>query len=498
VVFDAGLQTQLSCGGIGVRYEKRFTLFKNIPLGAAIFNIFDVNFMVNFQEIIKYFKSSSIPQNILNRGQVVLKNFLNPIKILFEQKSVPKEPWSDKQIEFLLETLSNMDTDKDDNAARVGEREARIASKLHLKTSAGFCHGVGRSGFLTAPQPKAPGGSIMYEITNYLARNLLKNIGLPNIKEAIVVPLCTGMSLSLCLGALRPDWDDSKLLHKRKVLLPQIDHKSLLKSIELMGFWAKIVKGKIFRDAVRVPVEDIKKNLDNDCFAIVSTTSYFPPRESDNIKEISKFAQENNLVHIIINAYGAQSPEWMKLIRVAIDAGRVDAIIQSTDKNFLTPVGGAIIASPSKEIIIKISQTYAGRASATPIVNFLISVLSLGINGYQKLIEEQQQNRKILEEKLKIVADNINERILDIYNPIAVAVSLKNLKEEQLYALGGALYNLRVTGPRVYNPKETAFGTCCENYTTPYIVMNAAIGATTKDIELAVERFVKAYNQIKQ
>ncbi|MFX1316540.1 MAG: O-phosphoseryl-tRNA(Sec) selenium transferase [Promethearchaeota archaeon] len=454
--------------------------------------------MVDFNNIINFFKSSSIPENMLNRGQLVLNNFLKPIKSLFEQKNLPKDPWSDEQIEFLLQTLSNMDTDKDANAARVGEREARIASKLHLKTSAGFCHGVGRSGFLTAPQPKAPGGSIMYEISNYLARNLLKNFGLPNIKEAIIVPLCTGMSLSLCLGALRPNWDDDKLIHKRTVLLPQIDHKSLLKSIDLMGFNPKIVKGRIFGDAVRIPIEDIINNFDSDCFAIVSTTSFFPPREHDEIKEISKFAEENDLVHIVINAYGAQSPEWMKLIRTAIDAGRVDAVIQSTDKNFLTPVGGAIVASPNKEIIIKVSQTYAGRASAIPIVNFLISALSLGINGYQKLIEAQQENRKILEEKLKLVAEKINERLLSVYNPVAVALSLRNLKEEELYALGGALYNLRVTGPRVYNPKETAFGTCCENYSTPYIVMNAAIGATTKDIELAVERFEKAYDQITQ
>ena len=188
----------------------------------------------------------------------------------------------------------------------------------------------------------------------------------------------------------------------------------------------------------------------------------------------------------------------MKLIRAAIDAGRVDAIIQSTDKNFLTPVGGALIASPSKEIITKISQAYAGRASATPVVNFLISMLSLGINGYQKLIEEQQKNRKLLEEKLTNVAERIGEKVLDIFNPVAVAISLENLKEEHLFALGGALYNLRVTGPRVYNPKEKGFGTCCENYPTPYIVMNAAIGSEVRDIVFAVERFEKAYTQITQ
>jgi O-phospho-L-seryl-tRNASec:L-selenocysteinyl-tRNA synthase len=454
--------------------------------------------VVDFNKIHEFFKNTPIPQNMLDRGQIVLNNFMKPIKTLFEQKNVPKESWSDEQIEFLLQTLSNMDTDKDSNAARVGEREARIVSKLHLKTSAGFCHGVGRSGFLTAPQPKAPGGSIMYEIANYLARDTLRNFGLPNISEAIIVPLCTGMSLSLTLGALKPNEGESKGNIKRTVIVPQIDHKSILKAIDLMGFKPKIVKGKIIGDSVRIPVEDIKESIDNDSFAIISITSFFPPREPDDIKEISKMAQERDLVHIVINAYGVQSPEWMKLIRSAIDAGRVDAIIQSTDKNFLTPVGGALIASPIKENITKISQAYAGRASATPVVNFLISMLSLGTTGYQKLIEEQQKNRKLLEERLTKVAESINEKVLDIYNPVAVALSLKNLKEEQLFSLGGALYNLRVTGPRVYNAKENAFGTCCENYHTPYIVMNAAIGSKIKDITSAVERFEKAYIQITQ
>jgi O-phospho-L-seryl-tRNASec:L-selenocysteinyl-tRNA synthase len=452
--------------------------------------------VVDFNKIIDYFKSTPIPQNMLNRGQLVFNNFLKPLQNLFEQKNVPQKAWSDDQIEFLLKTLSNMDTDKDDKASRVGEREARIASSLHLKTSAGFCHGIGRSGFLTAPQPKAPGGTIMYELSNYLALNFLKKFGLPNIKKAIVVPICTGMSLALCLGALRPDWNSNQMLNKRTVLVPQIDHNALIKAFDLVGVKRKVVKGKKFGDAVRIPIEDIEASLDNDCFAIISLTSFFPPREHDNIKEISKFAKKHDLVHIVINAYGVQSPEWMKLIRIGIDAGRIDAIIQSTDKNVLTPVGGAIIASPSEDIITKISQAYAGRASATPVVNFLISMLSLGIEGYQQLLEEQQKNRKLLEDKMQKAAEKIDERILKVFNPVAVAMSLNNLKKEQLFALGGALYNLRVTGPRVYNPEESIFGTCCEDYTTPYIVLNAAIGAKTYDIISAVDRFEKAYSQV--
>ncbi len=453
--------------------------------------------MVDFNKIIEFFKNSDIPSNMLSRGQLVLNEFLKPIRILFEQKCVPQEPWTDEQIEFLLTVLSNMDTDKDEQAARVGEREARIASKIHLKTSGGFCHGVGRSGFLTAPQPKAPGGSIMYDLSNYIARHFLRTFGLSNINDAIVVPLSTGMSLSLCLGALKPNWSDKNLLKKRIVLVPRIDHNSISKAIDLVGCKSKIINGKIFGDAVRVPIDEIKQVVDPDCFAIVSTTSFFPPRESDDIKEISKLAKDRDLVHIVINAYGVQSPDWMKLIRSAIDAGRVDAIIQSTDKNFLTPVGGTIVASPTSEIITKISQAYAGRASATPVVNFLISALALGISGYQQLIEEQKKNRALLEERAKILSKKLGERILNVFNPVAVAVSLKTLEKEKLSSLGAALYNLRVTGPRVVDPSNQSFGSCCENYPTPYIVLNAAIGAKAADIINAMDKFEKAFEQIK-
>ncbi len=40
--------------------------------------------------------------------------------------------------------------------------------------------------------------------------------------------------------------------------------------------------------------------------------------------------------------------------------GRVDAFIQSTDKNFMVPVGGAVVASSSEEFINSVSQMYPG------------------------------------------------------------------------------------------------------------------------------------------
>ncbi|MBN1801389.1 MAG: O-phosphoseryl-tRNA(Sec) selenium transferase [Candidatus Lokiarchaeota archaeon] len=452
--------------------------------------------MVDFSKIIDYFLNSPIPENMLRRGQTILNDFLGPMKVLLEQKAVPREPWSDEQIEVFLAMLSNMDTDKDSSASRVGEREARIASKIHLKTSAGFCHGVGRSGYLSAPQPKAPGASIMYELSNYLARNFFKTFGLPRVKGALVVPLATGMSLALTLSALKPKIGDPENEHKKCVIVPQIDHKSLLKALEFVGMTPKIAKGKVSGDAVRIPFEDVTGKYDDSCFAVLSFTSYFPPREHDAIKEISKFAREKDLVHVIVNAYGVQSPEWMKLIRVAMDAGRVDAVIQSTDKNFLTPVGGSVIVSPNKNVVDMISQAYAGRACATPVVNFLVAMLSLGVSGYQRLVKEQQENRELLEVLLKSFADSVGERVMNIFNPVAVSMSLKRLKENQRTALGGALYNLRVTGPRVFNPSQSKFGACSDEYSVPYIVMNAAIGATKEDVTSAVKRLEKAYQQV--
>ncbi|TFF95209.1 MAG: O-phosphoseryl-tRNA(Sec) selenium transferase, partial [Promethearchaeota archaeon] len=156
------------------------------------------------------------------------------------------------------------------------------------------------------------------------------------------------------------------------------------------------------------------------------------------------------------------------------------------------------IASPKKEVIEKISRTYAGRASASPVVNFLISMLRLGLKGYEGLIQEQQENHKLLAQKLLDFAEKVDERILDIFNPVAVVMTLNNLEKDQLYALGGALYNLRVTGPRVSDPTQKRFGTCTDNYPYPYIVMNAAIGCSQKDIITAVERLEKAYQQVTE
>ena len=45
----------------------------------------------------------------------------------------------------------------------------------------------------------------------------------------------------------------------------------------------------------------------------------------------------------------------------AARVGRVDAFVQSADKNFMVPVGGAIIAGFDKNFIEEIGKMYPGK-----------------------------------------------------------------------------------------------------------------------------------------
>ena len=419
----------------------------------------------------------AIPQSILDRGLTVLGTESKPIKLLFEQRRIPEEGWKDSQIEALLNLLSTMDSDKDSKAAHVGEREGRVASPAVSKLSSGFHHGVGRSGNLTEAQPKATGGSLMYFFANKLSNDAMKRFGVPNIKKAVVFPMATGMTLALVLCAVR------NLNRGKEVAYPQLDHKTPLKAIRLSGLRERIIQGEVYRDAVNVPAEKIENAVNENTAAILSTTTFFSPREPDKIKDIAKIAEKKNVPHIINNSFGVQSREIMKLVRGAVDAGRVDAIIQSTDKNFLTPVGGAIVASPNEEFLDNTAKIYAGRATAAPIVQFLAAILSIGLEGYEKLRTQQEENRKFLESSLKEVAERHKQRLLNVYNPISVAMTLEGRNAKKI---GKALYTARVYGARALEKSD--FGVCCPQYISSYINFDASIGMQKNEITLATEK----------
>jgi O-phospho-L-seryl-tRNASec:L-selenocysteinyl-tRNA synthase len=432
-------------------------------------------------------------KGILERGLMILDDQLDAIKRLLEQRSIPEQGWTAKQIDLLLTLLSSMDTDKDDVAAHVGEREGRTASDYVLSLAAGFAHGIGRSGDISAVQPKAAGGSILNSLASRVATSLIKKIGLPAIEAAIVLPMATGMSIGLCLAAIHQGWVDKTPgdpWQRTEVIIPRIDHKSPLKGIKLAGFTPVIVEGQLDGDAVVIPVESIKKAMTKKTAAIVSTTAFFPPRSPDDIKGIAKLAKDTGIPHVVNNSYGLQSDAYLKLLRGAMDAGRVDYVVQSTDKNFLAPVGGAVVCSQSGDLIDAASRSYAGRASAQPIVQFLAAVLTYGLSGYAKLMDEQKEHRATLQKHVERFAGRIGQRVLKVENPIAAAVTLKGMETD----IGGKLYTLRVTGPRVVLPGE--YGSCMNAYPVPYMTLNAGIGGKREDFDRIGEKLDQLAGQL--
>ena len=53
----------------------------------------------------------------------------------------------------------------------------------------------------------------------------------------------------------------------------------------------------------------------------------------------------------------------MHVIQQGNKRGRIDAFVQSTDKNYMVPVGGSVIAGFDAGLIDKIGQTYPGRCN---------------------------------------------------------------------------------------------------------------------------------------
>ncbi len=408
----------------------------------------------------------------------MLDSYREPVERLLSERRIPEEGWPDDVIATFLWELSRMDTDKDPKAARIGEREARVVSRLAEESVFGFCHGVGRSGTLVDPQPKAPGASIMYALTNRLITDFLRRLGF-RIESAFVVPGATGLSIALCLSALGEG---------EEVIYPYAAHKSPIKAVRLAGFGMRVVDTEIEGDRIVVDPGNVEKALERSesPAAVLSTLTFFPPRSSDPLPEIAELCEEYDVPHIVNAAYGIQHEQYRDLLNRAIKRGRVDVVVSSTDKNLLTPVGGGIVYAPDEETLREVSRAYPGRASAAPVAHALISLLSLGMKGYRRLMQGQKECKALLDELLEdLEARRDDVRVLDVDNPIASAVAVEGHDPVDLAA---RLYVRRVTGPRGVRADDP-FGTSrLRGYHSDYITINAAIGVREEDVETAVER----------
>jgi O-phospho-L-seryl-tRNASec:L-selenocysteinyl-tRNA synthase len=271
-------------------------------------------------------------------------------------------------------------------------------------------------------------------------------------------------------------------------LYPRIDHLSPSRGIAFAGLAEVQVPTVLKGDAVCADLSALEQLMRKHASSVVLlTTTFFPPRESDPVKDIAKLCSEVGNPLVINNAYGVQSEEIMRNVRSAVDAGRVDAVVQSSDKNFLSPVGGSVVVSPDKRVMKWAAETYAGRATAAPVVQTLAALLVIGLEGYNQLRKEQVANRALLEDRLRETAGAIGQRVLSVDNPVSCAMTLDGIDVEEV---GAKLYTLRVTGPRAVT--KGVYGSCIENYPHSYLVMNAAIGAKQKDVEEATSKLNRA------
>jgi O-phospho-L-seryl-tRNASec:L-selenocysteinyl-tRNA synthase len=310
-------------------------------------------------ELSTFFQSLDIPKNHASVGISNLIASNKQFKSLLIHKRLPDAGWSDIQIQNLLLLLATLDTNNkslatggddsgDSRWCGVGEREGRVYSSLVAQRHYGLSHGMGRSGDITEPQPKAVGSSVLVKLAVLLALDAIRRgSGLDSKGPAahgILLPLCTGMSMSLLLSSLR-----TSDVQKNIVLWSRIDQKSCFKAVTSAGFLCVVIPTKLDGDQVVTDIDAMQAALDQHgqrVLAVITTSSCFAPRGPDQVDQVAKLCDKANVSHVINNAYGLQCAKTSKLLNRACVVGRVDAIVCSTDKNFLVPVGKTCFDSP--------------------------------------------------------------------------------------------------------------------------------------------------------
>jgi len=422
---------------------------------------------------------------------------------LLEQGKLPLVGWSDPEIEMFLADLAMMDSNNFSGNCGVGEREARIYSSLVARRNYQFGHGVGRSGDLCEVQPKAAGSSLMSKLTNSLLLDLIKLAGVGSVKDCFLVPMATGMSLTLCMLTIKKNRPDAKY-----VIWSRIDQKSCFKSILTAGLEPVVIELVRVGDELQTDVDGIRAAINrlgaSAVACVFTTTSCFAPRAPDSLPEVAKICAEFSIPHITNNAYGIQSSKCMYLIQEANRVGRLDAFVQSTDKNLMVPVGGAVIAGFNKDFLGQISRTYPGRASSSPVIDVFITLLCMGVKGFKDLMARRKVLYGILKEEMKTVAEKHKLKVLETKNnTISIAMTVSGGAEAT--NMGSMLFIRGVSGTRVVTGKDeksienqnfTGWGSHSCSTDSTYLTAAAGVGMEEEEVKLFIKRLDKVLEKV--
>lgn len=461
-------------------------------------------------------KTSQLASKIISptyvaQGLQSIRSRENNIRILLEQGKCPADGWDEATIELLLQQLSMMDSNNFPSNCGVGEREARFASALVQKRHFRMGHGIGRSGDINEVQPKAAGCSLLHKLSNSMLLDIIRSAGGSKVASCFLVPMATGMSLTLCMLTLRHKRPSSA----RYVLWPRIDQKSCFKCILTAGFVPVVIEERLVGDELQTDVDELRRQIEllgaEQLVCVLSTTTCFAPRGPDNLPEIARLCLEYGVPHVVNNAYGLQSSKCMHLIEEAARVGRLDVFVQSTDKNLMVPVGGSVIAGYDKGFLKEVGQMYPGRASGSPSMDVFITLLTLGIKGYRRLLSERKETFAYLKCGLKAIAEKNDERLLESpTNHVSLAMSVSDdvspSKSKNVTLLGSMLFQRNVSGTRVVPRGDVktigdhnfvGYGSHTDSYPCSYLTAAAVVGTTKQDVDVFLGRLDKVLRKWK-
>ena len=415
---------------------------------------------------------------------------------LLSQRKVPDEGWSPEIIEMFIREVSLWDSNNFPGKASVGEREGRCISSLVSRRHWGLIHGIGRSGDVNAEQPKAAGSSLLLNLTRVLVRDALRRIfGLTFVpKEVVILPLATGMALMLGMTAVSQLHRDSP---RRNVIWSRIDQKSCIKAITYdPHLTVHIVEQKRHGEGLATDTDKIFELIESlgasTIHSIVLTTSTFAPRTPDDVINVSQICKKKDIALVVNNAYGLQCSKCCHLINEALRVGRLDLVVQSTDKNLAVPVGGSILFGPLAE---RVNQIYPGRACMSPILDVLITLLEVGGDGLKQLLRQRKDTFDYLVKQLEGVG---GLTILNIpRNNVSLALKFDFDLDEQL---GSELFLRNISGSRVFvrseKSKKIDVGVDLMNFgchsdipvADRYLNVACAIGMTKQEVDTFITR----------
>eukprot|EP00127_Corallochytrium_limacisporum_P005517 Clim_evm34s207 gene=Clim_evmTU34s207 len=409
--------------------------------------------------------SRHVPDRYVEMGLQALSRRHAMVQRLIVERKLPETPWTDDMVVSFLNELAAMDANNFEGVIGVGEREGRVFSQLVARRSYGLIHGIGRSGDITAPQPKAAGSSVLHHLTLDLLHSLLVDCGIPTARRPILMPTATGLGLLMCLLTLKKTHKP----HAKYVIWPRIDQKSCFKCITAAGLIPIVIeldkgissgKDSLTVDPARIE-EAIVKYGTGEVLCVISTTSCFSPRAPDPCDKIAAICHDHHLPYLINNAYGLQSTRCCHLVNEAMRIHPDSTlVVQSTDKNLMVPVGGCIITGGSDALVEKVAKTYAGRASGQALIDVFITLVQMGKDGYRNLVKDRKKKYEELKAELYKLADEFAERVLDTRdNTISLAMTLRTFDEAQMDGdtvsnLGAKIFRRNISGARVLSKKK--------------------------------------------